>query len=78
MEKTMVTMVISEFKSLSRLKIFRETGPWTFRKSLHVDFHGEFLTEVTAWAAAPIFGRFKKFCLNGSHYVSLVSLFKIG
>ena len=28
MEKTMVTMVISELKSISRLKIFRETEPW--------------------------------------------------
>ncbi len=27
MEKTMVTMVISELKSVSRLKIFPETGP---------------------------------------------------
>ncbi len=27
MEKTMITMVISELKSISRLKIFRETGP---------------------------------------------------
>ncbi len=27
MEKTMVTKVISELKSISRLKIFRETGP---------------------------------------------------
>ncbi len=27
--KTMVTKVISEFKSISRLKIFRETGPWS-------------------------------------------------
>ena len=30
MEKTMVTKVISEFKSISRLKIFRETGPWSW------------------------------------------------
>ncbi len=28
MEKTMVTKVISELKSFSRLKIFPETGPW--------------------------------------------------
>ncbi len=27
MEKTMVTKVLSELKSISRLKIFRETGP---------------------------------------------------
>ncbi len=31
MEKTMVTMVISELKSISRLKIFRETEPWSFK-----------------------------------------------
>ncbi len=31
--KTMVTMVISELKSISRLKIFRETGPWSLRPS---------------------------------------------
>ncbi len=30
MEKTMVTMVISELKFIARLKIFRETRPWTF------------------------------------------------
>ena len=29
MEKTMVTKVISELKSVSRLKILPETGPWT-------------------------------------------------
>ncbi len=29
MEKTMVTKVISELKSVSRLKIFPETGPWS-------------------------------------------------
>ncbi len=29
MEKTMVTKVISELKSVSRLKIFPETGPST-------------------------------------------------
>ncbi len=28
MGKTVVTMVISELKSISRLKIFRETEPW--------------------------------------------------
>ena len=28
MAKTMVTMVISELKFISRLKIFRETEPW--------------------------------------------------
>ncbi len=29
MEKTMVAKVISELKSNSRLKIFRETEPWS-------------------------------------------------
>ena len=29
MEKTMVAMVISELKFISRLKIFRETEPWS-------------------------------------------------
>ncbi len=28
MEKTMVAMVISELESVSRLKLFPETGPW--------------------------------------------------
>ena len=32
MEKTMVAKVISELKSISRLKIFRETGPWCYNK----------------------------------------------
>ncbi len=32
LEKTMVTMVINELKSISRLKIFRETGPRTIMK----------------------------------------------
>ncbi len=35
MEKTMVTVVISELKSISRLKIFRKTGPWTITSEAH-------------------------------------------
>ncbi len=35
MEKTMVTMVISELKSISRLQIFPETGPSTFKNTIY-------------------------------------------
>ncbi len=35
MEKTMVAKVISELKSVSRLKIFSETGHLSFKKNQH-------------------------------------------
>ncbi len=39
-EKTMVTKVISVLKSVSRLKIFPETGPWTETGIVSKDFLG--------------------------------------
>ncbi len=39
-EKTMVTKVISELKSLSRLKIPPETGPWFTPAGIHRQIFG--------------------------------------
>ncbi len=44
MEKTMVTMVIRELKSISRLKIFRETEPWSLVRGRFKCIHQRFLS----------------------------------